>query len=1074
MTRTRCTSVSRALLTGLSPYPVRGNPRHVPAVPIASAVRKCTAIFGRKTRRLLANRLPGIVRVAISGQAIFSLCAFLFSCLVSGAAAAQDGVAVFGSFRDANLALDESRDIATRSGVITRVESAMVSGRLFHRVVSERTSEADARKLVSLARRDGIDAWFQSRGDTTGAMSQTDAALANRFGVATVAGEREAGFASGSFQVRDRERPPARSPARLTVSPPQATTRTAPPAIATARPAVRSQTSPTPSKAGYHPIRLGRTASAANSPASKPSGTPDANGAAVSAQPSITAPPAILDIPYHASAEVHIDGKLDEAVWTATPAYQNMRVTEPDTLEAPEFATHVRLFFTDEGLYVSGVMTQPPASFVERLSSRDETLNRDSFGIALDSSGDGLYGYWFTIGLGGSVEDGRVLPERNLTSQWDGPWVGATAKHDDGWSAEMFLPWSMMSMPQREETRSMGIWVNRKVAHADESYGWPALPFAAAKFMSALQPIQFDGVKPVRQWAAYPFISNTYDDVNVTNESRIGLDIFARPSSNLQVTATINPDFGAVESDDVVVNLSAFETYFPEKRLFFLEGTEVFITSPRSVLQSFSSNGTGGRQPPQLYNLEPTTLLNTRRIGGAAIHAVIPDGVSVRGVELSKPTDLFAAAKVVGQSGGVRYGVMGAFEQDAEFDGLDDVTGLRREVTADGRNFGVARVVYDARGAGRKSVGYMTTLVDRPDYKAVVHGIDTHYLSASGKLSWDTQYVYSDVERTEGFGAFTDINYTPKTGHRHSLRLDYFDDSLDISDMGFLRRNDSVSLRYSFMRNTSRGLPSFARSAFGGVFVAGEANTDGFLTRGGTFIWGSLVFNDNSQLTAEIDWFTPSWDDRNSRGNGKFKIDDSLFSFVSYGTDSARPFSLSIQSGYQEETLGGNTWFTDVGFTFKPNHRLSIDLDLRYKKRDDWLIHMGDRNFTTFDGIDLGPRLAVDFFLSAKQQLRLTMQWAGIEAAEQTFWQVPIGDGKLIPRMKDPASGADDFTLSRLTTQFRYRWEIGPLSDLFVVYTRGSNLDNRSREDFEDLFRDALDERVVDLFIIKLRYRFGS
>jgi hypothetical protein len=104
----------------------------------------------------------------------------------------------------------------------------------------------------------------------------------------------------------------------------------------------------------------------------------------------------------------------------------------------------------------------------------------------------------------------------------------------------------------------------------------------------------------------------------------------------------------------------------------------------------------------------------------------------------------------------------------------------------------------------------------------------------------------------------------------------------------------------------------------------------------------------------------------------------------------------------------------------------------------------------------------------------MTMQWAGIRADEQEFWRVPLGDGALKEVRKAPGAESDDFTISRLTAQLRYRWEIGPLSDLFVVYTRGSNLDNRLDDEFEDLFYDALKMPVIDVLIVKLRYRFGN
>ncbi|MCZ6657923.1 MAG: DUF5916 domain-containing protein [Gammaproteobacteria bacterium] len=117
--------------------------------------------------------------------------------------------------------------------------------------------------------------------------------------------------------------------------------------------------------------------------------------------------------------------------------------------------------------------------------------------------------------------------------------------------------------------------------------------------------------------------------------------------------------------------------------------------------------------------------------------------------------------------------------------------------------------------------------------------------------------------------------------------------------------------------------------------------------------------------------------------------------------------------------------------------------------------------------------MAIDLFITARQQLRLTLQWAGIRADEQEFWRIPDNDGSLQRVTKDPNESTDDFTLSRLTAQVRYRWEIGPLSDLFIVYTRGSNLDNRISDEFSDLFHDTLITPVIDVLVLKLRYRFG-
>ena len=143
------------------------------------------------------------------------------------------------------------------------------------------------------------------------------------------------------------------------------------------------------------------------------------------------------------------------------------------------------------------------------------------------------------------------------------------------------------------------------------------------------------------------------------------------------------------------------------KRLFFLEGSETFITSPRSDINRFNPRpqGTGARATPLTFTPEPTTLLNTRRIGGSAKHIAIPDTVDISNVERNRPTDLLGAVKVVGQNGGFRYGVLAAFEDDVELLGTVAATGQAIKIEGDGREFGVVRALYESTRVGRKSLG---------------------------------------------------------------------------------------------------------------------------------------------------------------------------------------------------------------------------------------------------------------------------------------------------------------------------------------------------------------------------------
>ncbi len=784
----------------------------------------------------------------------------------------------------------------------------------------------------------------------------------------------------------------------------------------------------------------------------------------------------VIEIPYFDEVDIVIDGKIDESAWAEVPAYDDLLVTSPDTLKAPTYQTITRFLYTNRGLYISGFMEQPHDTLVSRLSSRDRFVNRDGFGITLDTSGEGLYGYWFIVNLGGSVLDGKVAPERSMSEQWDGPWEGQSTKVPGGWSVEMFLPWPMMSIPDAKQARNMGIWVNRKVAFMDEQYSWPALPHTQPRFMSALQPIRLPALETKQQLAVFPYVSANHDAMNSDQDVRAGTDIAWRPSTNLQLTAALSPDFGSVESDDVVVNLTAYETFFPEKRLFFLEGNEVFITTPRSDVNRYGSSrrGGGSRATASTYTPEPTTFLNTRRIGGPPRHVSVPDDVDVASVELGKPTDLLGAVKLAGSSGRMRYGVLAAFEDEVELPGVVKATGERITVREDGRDFGVVRALYEQSDGARRSIGYIGTVVALPDANAMTHGIDAHMLSSEGKVQIDGQLLYSDAGEQPGYGGFVDMSIQRRRGINHSFEFDYIDQNLDISDLGFISQNDMIATQYGVYRFVGHGLKYF-RQVTTSAFFGAQTNTDGFLTRMGVYTGQGFEFPNYSSIRFSLNYYAPKWDVMNSRGNGMFKVDDRLFMHVAYGTNSAKRFAWSGTFGAQQEELDGQWGYSaDFGFTLKASDRMTLDLDLRFKKRDGWLLHRWGRNFATYEADDFQPRIEMDYFFSARQQLRLTMQWAGIRAKSLSYYQIPETDGELVPRNLADGTSNEDFSLSRLTAQLRYRWELGPLSDLFVVYTRGSNLAIGDLNDgFGDLFTEAIDEPVVDVLVAKLRYRFG-
>jgi hypothetical protein len=841
------------------------------------------------------------------------------------------------------------------------------------------------------------------------------------------------------------------------------------------------------------------SAGMAATPLALSAGAAAASPASVSPQPDAAAQDATT-IPLVAeriddAGDVVIDGRLDEAAWARVGASDGMRVVEPATLAAPSHATHTRFFHTQAGLFVGVHCVEPAGERVARLSSRDATLNRDGIELTIDTSGRGLYGYYFTVNRGGTLGDGTVRPERSFSSEWDGAWHGASAETEDGWTAELFIPWASISLPPEDGPRRIGFQVARQAAARSERWAWPPLLPTQPLFLSAMQPMQLSEITPSQEYSVYPFVSATADGVaddaspragDVTPRAgdvtlKAGADVFWRPSTRFQLSAALNPDFGQVEADDVVVNLSAFETFFPEKRLFFLEGQELFETNtggggPGSNRRGSSSGASGspglGGQNDSRGN---RSVVFTRRAGTSVLGRIgtpdVPAGVSVDARDGARPVDLLGAIKATGQWGPLRYGVLGAFEDDTSFHGTQQ--GVRRVYEAAGRDFGGLRLLWeDTAGGGRRAYGVLSTLVHHPDRTARVHAVDVVVQSATGRIAVDGQLLASDVGNQDGRATYWNIRYAPRRGLSHRLSLEYSDDRFVLGDFGFLRRNDSIIANYNLTLNESGLEHVRERDTF--LFLRYEGNTDGLVTRAALFLRRNWALLDNSRLFGSLDYLPAQWDDRTSRGNGPYRVHSKVNTNWVWSTDSGRPLSLGAGVEMLQEDHGDLTFGASTRVTWRGHDRVTAEASFAMLDRNGWFVHRGGRNIREYDALQVSPQLAVDGFLTARQQLRLQLQWVALRAREQRRFVVPLRRGELERASLPAGAGADDFAVSDLVVQLRYRWNLAPLSDLFVVYNRGGRLQDFALQDFDALLSEAFTDPFGEQLVVKLRYRFGS
>lgn len=363
------------------------------------------------------------------------------------------------------------------------------------------------------------------------------------------------------------------------------------------------------------------------------------------------------------SGRIILDAKLDEAAWKDALPVTDFRQVDPDEGKPATQRTDVRFIFDGEALYVGARMydTEGSRGVTTRLVRRDANFDSDFFEIVLDGYHDHLSRAFFDVNPSGSKNDYIGMGTSCCDSGWDPVWEAATSIDADGWTAEIRIPYSQLRF-SRDSLQTWGLQVRRFIKRTNEQDQWAwwgkteaggpsrfghlaglQIPHASAGL--ELLPYVVSKSTNVAKALNDPF--NTRGRPTV----RAGLDLKNRLTSNLTLDATFNPDFGQVEVDPAVLNLSAFETFFPEKRPFFIEGSQVF--------------NFGGFSCNFCSNVEGMSAFYSRRVGRAPTGASLALDANPY-ADIPDATTILGAAKITGRtSRGWTVGLMNALTGDA-------------------------------------------------------------------------------------------------------------------------------------------------------------------------------------------------------------------------------------------------------------------------------------------------------------------------------------------------------------------------------------------------------------------------
>ncbi|MDQ2772703.1 MAG: carbohydrate binding family 9 domain-containing protein [Bacteroidota bacterium] len=461
-----------------------------------------------------------------------------------------------------------------------------------------------------------------------------------------------------------------------------------------------------------------------------------------------------------------MDGVLDDAVWQSAPVATDFIELELNPGRPEKHPTEVRVLYDDAALYIGARMHDVSAdSILSQLSARDDFGNTDWFGVFIDTYHDQLNGYEFLVSSGGVQVDARQSPANGEDGNWNAVWESRTARSGTDWVAELRIPFSAIRFSAAPE-QVWGINFGRQRRSSRQKFFWNEIRPQVDGFVNQWGNLTgLRDLKPPLRLSLTPYVSayvnhypyNVQGQRNATTSFNGGADVKWGINESFTLDATLVPDFGQVQSDNQVLNLSPFEVQYNENRGFFTEGTELF-----SKGGLFYSRRVGA-QPIGFGNVS-----GQLRAGSMGIDGQRHPGEYV--VQNPGITRLLNATKVSGRtSSGLGVGVFNAVSNDVYATVQDSTTGTRRDIlTQPFTNYNI--VVLDQSLKNNSYVSLVNTNVTRAGstYDANVTGGLFKFANKANSYALNGRVVYS---RRRGLAFGTPEEVSDRDGYKYYLNF---------------------------------------------------------------------------------------------------------------------------------------------------------------------------------------------------------------------------------------------------------------------------------------------------------------
>ena len=810
--------------------------------------------------------------------------------------------------------------------------------------------------------------------------------------------------------------------------------------------------------------------------------------------------------PSRASRAPQIDGRDNDPMWRDIPTVSEFRQFDPTEDGEPTFRTEARIAYDARNLYVLVRSFDPkPDSILAVMQRRDAFTLSDDIVLGVDSYNDKRTGYLFRLTAAGAMADGYMFNDGEEDFGWNAVWEGSARVDSLGWIAEYRIPLSQLRYaPTGDNT--FGLAIIRRVARSGERVVWPLVRRSKTGFVSQWERMAgFTGLSAPRRVELMPYTVARYGyqprgdgTPRDAARTRVGADLKVGITSNVTLDAAINPDFGQVEADPGVLNLSAFEQFFAERRPFFLEGSGIF------------------RYDIDCNDGECTGLFYSRRIGRSPqLRDDYGDAAS------PAQSTILGAAKVTGRLGnGLSIGLIDAV--------TDRTMGTQARTIEPMTNYGVVRLQQDLRG-GNSGIGVMLTNTTRRNDEwtrnqlrgdAWTGGFDARHRFGGNKFQVSAQLAGSRVSGTPEAIALTQrsnvhLYQRPDAGHltydstrtsmqgtmaqvsldkqgggitRFSTSAWYMTPGFEINDLGFRTRSDEAGASAWFALRPTKPFGVMRRGQLN-FNAFGFTNTSGLVIGNGGNINANGQFNNfwNAYTGIGINNVIDTYSDRDARGGPALYRPRRMQMWAGLEGDSRKSLtpSLSMFGGRRLDGRGSN-WDVSAGAQFRLGGQLNGSLNASYGRNIDdqqWLGNFEDAGVTSYTFGRLyqatsSITLRMNYTITPRLSFESYLQ-PFVSSGSYTDWRA-MADG----RAKDPArrftpyttrGAPEGFRFGQLRTNNVVRWEYRPGSVLFFVWTQGRDTytgdpaDPGVQPGFDALFA----QRPQNVFLVKASYWFG-